>query len=57
MLQEQRVLLIEEFGPPVTAKKILLSATSQYIFTHCCDKPASMFWLKLINSIYALMTI
>lgn len=47
-----RGLLIEKFDTPVIARKI-----HQHIFTDCCDKPASMFWLKLINSIYALMTI
>lgn len=48
---------MEQFGTPVTAKKILLYAIYQHIFTLCCDNPANMFWLKLINSIYALMTI
>lgn len=50
-LKEQKVLLIGEFGPFGTARKILLYAIYPHIFTHCCDKPASMFWLKLINNI------
>lgn len=47
-----KCMLQEDFGPPVTAKKAPHYAIYHISHSLCYNKPASMFWLKSVNSIY-----